>query len=180
MRGWIARHRVALIGVLLAVALLGFGYVVPMAPRWSSVTSLLVTRDVGFPQNGISPFTGSSADAARVQRFYNAIWALPSFPPGQYACPADRGVRYQLTFQRGADIVLRAVASPGGCGGVALERAGPFFRDDGRMIASESFWALLAETLGVPESEVYPVRPRRLEDGPGRLATPTTVLTPGP
>jgi hypothetical protein len=181
MRSWIARHRVLLIGALLVVALLGFGYVAPMAPRWSPVTSLLVTRDGAFPQISITPFAGSSTDAAGVQRFYNAIWALPHAQPGQYACPIEYGVRYQLTFQRGADIVLRAVASPGGCGGVDLERAGPFFRDDGRMIAAESFWAQLAETLGVPESQVYPVRvPVPKEDGPGRLATPTTTPTSDP
>ena len=93
------------------------------------------------------------------------------------ACPADFGVRYQLTFQRGTDIVLRAVASPDGCAGIALERVGPFFHDDGRMIASESFWTLFAETLGVPESEVYPVLPHG-RDGAAPLATPTPTPNP--
>lgn len=180
MRRWIARHRALAAGALLAVALLGcagIGYVAPMAPRWSPVTSLRVTQDVGFPQNGILPFTGSSADAARVQRFYNALWALPYMAPGNYACPDDRGVRYHLTFQRGAEIVLRAEASPDGCQYVSLERAGPFFRDDVHIPGSERFWVQLAETLGVPESDVYPV-PRHVGDEPGPLATPTTTPDP--
>jgi hypothetical protein len=82
-----------------------------------------------------------------VQRLYSLIESLPPFPPGEYACPIDRGLRYRLTFTRASTPVLTAVAAAQGCQGIGL---GP--QDERR--ATDAFWSTLARTVGVPTVEL--------------------------
>lgn len=132
-----------------------------------TVTSLFVIRTGGFPLNHIPPFQRTATDAAKVQRLYNALLALPAFPPGTFSCPADFGVAYHLTFFNQSVIALQATVKPDGCEGVSFNGTTQWTK---WVATSPQFWTLFADTLGVPESVVYPVVPQ-----PAGPSAPTTV-----
>jgi hypothetical protein len=117
-------------------------------------TSLHVLRTSAFPQNHIPPFEATTRDPAKVRQFYQTLLALPTPPSGPINCPADFGVAYQLTFNSGTTVSSRATVDASGCG---------FVKIDGTTrgwVRSDTFWQQLADTLGVPESAVYPVTPQ--------------------
>lgn len=129
-----------------------------------AVTSLHVIRTSAFPQNHIPPFERTATDAAKVQHLYNALLALPTPPPGPLFCPVDFGVAYHVTFFNQSVIVLQATVKPDGCRSVSLSNG------KSRWAYSDTFWTLFADTLGVPESVVYPVVPQ-----PTGPSAPTAV-----
>ncbi len=141
----------ALVGLVLLAGCAQSSRAVTSQP----VTSLHVIRTSAFPPNHIPPFERTATDAAKVQRLYNALLALPTPPPsGTIYCPADFGVAYHLTFFRMGTTVLRATVEGSGCRYVALSNG------ERRWAYSDTFWAVFADTLGVPESVVYPVVPQ--------------------
>lgn len=115
-----------------------------------TVTSLHVVRTSAFPSNHIPPFERTATDAAKVQRLYDALLALPTPPTGTIHCPADFGVAYHLTFFRMGATVLQATVEGSGCRFVALSNG------ERRWAYSDTFWAVFADTLDVPESELFP------------------------
>lgn len=144
---------------LATAALVGFVVLVGCTQSSRTVTSqtatsLHVVRTSAFPSNHIPPFERTATDAAKVQRLYNALLALPAFPSGIIHCPADFGVVYHLTFFNQSVIVVQATVKPDGCRGVTLSNGQP------RWVRDDQFWAVFADTLGVPESVVYPVVPQ--------------------
>ena len=128
-----------------------------------AVTSLHVIRTSAFPANHIPPFERTATDPAKVQRLYNALLALPTPPPGIF-CPIDFGVAYHLTFFNRGVTILQATVKPDGCRSVSLSNG------KSRWAYSDTFWTLFADTLGVPESVVYPVVPQ-----PTGPSAPTAV-----
>jgi hypothetical protein len=104
-----------------------------------------------FPQNHIPPFERTVQDATKVQRLYNTLLALPTAPrPGSIYCPIDLGIYYALTFGRRGITVLYAAVEEGGCRYVSLSTGGL------RRAYSDTFWKVLADTVSVPESELFP------------------------
>jgi hypothetical protein len=77
---------------------------------------------------------------AQTQQLYQTMLALPPMPQ-QIACPAVAGPRYELTFLRGTQTQVRAVADRGGCGTVTI--AGE--KQD--RLASKAFWDQLNQAI---------------------------------
>jgi hypothetical protein len=119
-----------------------------------TATSLHVIRTSAFPSNHIPPFERTATDAAKVQRLYNALLALPTPPPGPLSCPVDFGVAYHVTFFNQSVIVLQATVKPDGCRSVSLSNG------ESRWAMDDQFWAVFADTIGAPESVIYPVVPQ--------------------
>jgi hypothetical protein len=67
------------------------------------------------------------------------------------------GVVYHLTFFHQSAVALRADVKPDGCHGASFNGATLWTT---WVATSPQFWALLAETLDVPPSAVYPVIPQ--------------------
>jgi hypothetical protein len=121
----------------------------PITPQ--TVTSLHVIRTSAFPSNHIPPFERTATDAAKVQRLYHALLALPTPPPsGTIHCPADFGAAYHLTFFNQGATVLTATVEESGCRFVTLSNG------ERRWANSDTFWAVFADTLDVLESELFP------------------------
>jgi hypothetical protein len=138
-----APTRVAHLVLLLAGALCVAGGV----QFAKTVTSLHVLRTSARPDWYVPALERTADDAQKVQRLYATLLALPP-PSGEInGCAADGGVvAYHLTFFDRGIPVLQATADPGGCRFVTLSIGGS------RWAESDTFWAALADTLGVPES----------------------------
>jgi hypothetical protein len=116
----------------------------------ATVTTVHVVRTSAFPQNHIPPLERTITDAAKVQRLYDAMLAMPAFPPGVIHCSVDSGLAYRLTFKRASGQTIPVVAAPDGCA------YGAFGAADRRFAANTQFWELFAATLGIPSAEVWP------------------------
>lgn len=137
--------------LLLTFALAGCGATASAAQSGSQSnlpTALLVTRSTGL--NNDPPFRGESTDAAAVQRLFAAVKALPRAGNAAINCPFDNSVMYTLTFTRDGAAILTATVEANGCRGLSL---GP---NDTRW-TNDSFWTLLARTVGIPATEIHPV-----------------------
>jgi hypothetical protein len=73
---------------------------------------------IGPGRVGAGPFTFTSR--WRIRRAAGLINALPSAPPGAFACPMDRGYRLRLTFSSGQRQLAVVTIDPGGCQDVSL------------------------------------------------------------
>lgn len=117
-------------------------------PPATAIVELHVLRMSASAQNRVAPFEKTSTDVAEVQRFYSAVLQLKPFPPHFFAfCPVDVGVSYQLDFLRHGASAVQAVFA-GGCPGVSIQQRIL------QVVDEEGFTQLLAEALGVPESQV--------------------------
>ena len=136
-----ANKRAALLALGLCLLLAACGGTTPVARSHLAPDSLHVVR-IRYDVAPYPPFDRIATDGSAVQGLYSLIESLPPFPPGEYACPIDRGLRYRLTFTRASTLLLTAVAAAQGCQGVVLSA-----QDDRR--ATDAFWSTLARTLGV-------------------------------
>jgi hypothetical protein len=122
------------------------------------ITALDATRPADS-QHGIAPFDHRGDDAAKVQRLYATLLALP-VPHGQAApCPPGIGVTYVLGFEYSAGVsAFEAQAQADGCQ-LVFWPSPDLHTYVARQIDGPGFWSLLADALGVPESQIYPVLP---------------------
>ncbi len=120
--------------------LLGLGVTAACLP---SDRTLHVERFVesGDPSH-FDPFDRTITDAAMVGRIEDALLALNPVRSGERFCPISWGLRYRLTFTRPLGLTRTAVLEADGCREAHL---GPFDRRE----TTESFWALLADGLGL-------------------------------
>lgn len=112
----------------------------------SAKPTRLQIKDYEFTQP--TPTTLLIEDAATVQNIYNSAIALPMAANTQ-ACPAVGGPRYELTFLKGEQVVVTAIADSGGCGIVT------FGASDARQ-ANEAFWQLLRRTIAEAAPAIQP------------------------
>lgn len=112
-----------------------------------------VVRTSVYPDNHISPFEQTVTGQAKVTRLFNALQALPAYPSGTVSCPADFGVVYQLQFQGEESYGYIVSVQAGGCQGVSFDGTSLWTRTTANR---PQFWTLFAETLGVPEIELFP------------------------
>ena len=76
----------------------------------SAPTSVIVLRLGGFgEQTRVAPFQMTTHDTARVMQLYQAVYALPPYPPDRISCALDQGVGYELSFMHGETLVLQVV-----------------------------------------------------------------------
>ena len=118
--------------------------VVACAP--ASVPLLRVTRYSTIPENHYPAFDRSVDDAAAARRVYDAVRALPPAPKDRF-CPAGFGLRYRLTFNEAARVILLVVVEGDACAEV-------IFSETDRRATDEPFWDLLAGTLGVQKADI--------------------------
>ena len=164
MRGLVAASLLTALALLGACALPVYG-----EPGPQTVTSLAVVRTSPISPNHLAPFAETVTDAGKTRKLYNALLALPAFPSGPMACPADFGVEYHLTFFRDAAVVARVIVQPEGCQWVSLTNDDTHWT---RWAAtSPGFWRQFADTLGVPESTIF--------ETPQPNGPPTPTAAPG-
>jgi hypothetical protein len=133
-------------GVLLALAAtLVVGCASP------SVPALRVTRYSTVSENRYPAFDRSVDDAAAARRLYDALRALPP-APGARSCPDGFGLRYRLTFNEAARVILLVVVEGDGCADVVFSEAD-------RRATDAAFWDLLGSVLGVKRAEMLCLRP---------------------
>jgi hypothetical protein len=140
---------------LVATAFL-VGFTAHSARADSPLTSLEAERSAGTLADQIVPFSHHSDDASKIQRLSAALLALPLAPAGVRHCPKQYGVTYHLTFYAGSTPALRADAELDGCQLVRIDEVGAH-QIETRRVVSDDFWALLADTLGLPHVQVYPI-----------------------
>lgn len=133
---------------LVLVALAGL---LAMSCASGSVPAMRFTRFSAVPANHYPSFDRSVDDAAAARRVSEAIRALSSAATGR-ACPAGLGLRYRLSFNEAARVVLSVVIEGDACAEV-------IFSEADRRATDDAFWDLLADTLGVKKSDLYNVRP---------------------
>jgi hypothetical protein len=75
-----------------------------------------------------------------VKELYKILINSKPFPKGRMSCPADFGIKYQLTF-KSSKHSLNALAKPAGCGLTVINHF------DKRMLYSEKFWTILAKDV---------------------------------
>lgn len=75
-----------------------------------------------------------------IKELYNILINSRPFPKGPMSCPADFGIKYQLTFKNSRH-ALKVLASPAGCGLTVIN----YF--DQRMLYGEKFWTILAKDV---------------------------------
>jgi len=107
-----------------------------------------------IPENAPPNVTASATgDAARA--IYDATLALPVLSPGEYNCPADFGITYNLTFYGGDTQLVAGSVHPSGCELVTLAAQSA----SASLSPDADYWATLATDLGITESEIYPYLP---------------------
>lgn len=113
-------------------------------------TSVTVLRFGGpSDQNRVAPFVKTLRDTGRVQRLYNAVYALPP-QSTNVTCPSDRFIGYELSFMRGNTGVLQVILG-GGCSYAAISNPPDCRR------WTDAFVTQLAATLEVPETTLVPL-----------------------
>jgi hypothetical protein len=125
-------------GVLLLT--LGLGMTAACAP---SDQTLHIERFVesGDPSR-FDPFDRTITDAAMVGGIEDALLALHPLRSGDRFCPISWGLRYRLTFTKPFGLTRTAILEADGCREAHLDALD-------RRETTESFWALLAEGLGL-------------------------------
>ncbi len=127
--------------------------VVACAP--ASVPPLRVTRYSTIPENHYPAFDRSVEDPAAARRVYDAVRALPPAPKDRF-CPAGFGLRYRLTFNEAARVILVVVVEGDACAEVA-------FSETDRRATDDAFWDLLAGTLGVQKTDIRYLLPDEMK-----------------
>jgi len=117
----------------------------------ASVPPLRVTRYSTIPENHYPVFDRSVDDAAAARRVYDAVRALPPAPKDRF-CPAGFGLRYRLTFNEAARVILLVIIEGDAC-------AEAIFSESDRRATDDAFWDLLADTLAVKKSDIYYLLP---------------------
>jgi hypothetical protein len=104
----------------------------------------------------IVPLDRTITDTNQAQHLYQTILNLP-VSCGCGACMPDPEA-YVLTFCLNNRVILTVQAHTGMCWDVDLDRGSPNdTRDFLRRQATSTFWAELAQVLGVPQSDVEPL-----------------------
>ena len=116
-----------------------------------SIAAMRFTRFSTMSENHYPAFDRSVEDPAAARRVYDAVRVLPPAPRDRF-CPFGAGLRYRLTFNEAARVVLSVVVEGDGCAEV-------IFSDADRRATDDVFWDLLADTLGVKKSEIYYLLP---------------------
>jgi hypothetical protein len=99
-----------------------------------------------MPANHYPAFDRSVSDPVAARRMYEAVLALP--PAADRFCPAGLGLRYRLTFNEAARVLLPVAVEGDGCRDL-------YFTDSDRRATNDRFWELLAEVLGATKETLF-------------------------
>jgi hypothetical protein len=110
----------------------------------STLVELVVRRIDAFPENHFVfsfPPIVSISDPVSVQKAARALCALPTMPSGIFACPADFGISYQLSFSTRRYTFPSVSAEPTGC--EIVKGLGP----ERWTAQTPAFWRTLGEAM---------------------------------
>lgn len=95
------------------------------------------------------PFEKSIEDSEEINKLYDKILSLPSFPNGIISCPADNGVQYELTFAHEGKTISTAIVNALGCQGVAMNNKTYWAMEP----KGNGFRTLLEQVIGLTDDE---------------------------
>jgi hypothetical protein len=110
------------------------------------VDRLVMRRSDAFPLNGFHfsfPAVVVVERVALVKDAAEAVCALPRMPSGIFACPADFGIDYHLTFSAKGRVFETVVVSATGCETVAGLGSTKW------VARSPRFWLRLGKSMGL-------------------------------
>jgi hypothetical protein len=131
----------AALGVcVLALMLAGCG-----SPALGATGPALHVTRTGF---GLPALDVTVTNAAQVRRLFDAALALRNVPEGaMFACPADWGTRYHLTFTAHDSAPVEMTLDASGCRFLFVEPSGPSY------FQTDAFRALFSEVTGITPIE---------------------------
>ena len=114
-----------------------------------TVQRLSVHRVNMLPQNHerfTFPARANVNDPTKIRMVAQAVCELPPMPGGAFACPADWGIKYQLTFTADGNKLPTVTIDATGCQTVqGFSRTIWVARTPG-------FWSVLGKAIGVPHA----------------------------
>lgn len=122
-------------------------------PPASEMTEMHFAATTTLPANqppNVSLLVGQTP----AQTIYSMTLALPDQAPGIYNCPIDFGIVYNMTFFDGTATATSATLEPNGCQQVRFSGS-----NEVRRVLDETYWASLAQQLGIAESTIHPYAP---------------------
>lgn len=127
----------------------------PPLPDEASITGLQFTSYSEMPENRqFFVVDVTLTDPGPTRAIYGATVALPDFPPGEYSCPADFGIRDRISFASGQAEVVTATLNPFGCGNATISGSSHVRQ------TSEAYWNLVAQNLGINVMSLTSLPPR--------------------
>ena len=116
-----------------------------------SVPAMRITRFSANPDYHYPAFDRSVSDPTVARPVFDALRSLPPAPSERCPDPAY-GLRYRLSFNEAARVVLSVVIEGDGCDEV-------FFSQIDRRTPDEAFRDILARALGVKKEDIFDVLP---------------------
>ena len=116
-----------------------------------SVPAMRITRFSATPEYHYPVFDRSVSDPTVARPVFDALRSLPPAPSDRCPDPAY-GLRYRLSFNESARVVLSVVIEGDGCDEI-------FFSQVDRRTPDEAFRDILARALGVKKEDIFDVLP---------------------
>jgi hypothetical protein len=136
-------------GLAVAAALASLAGCGADLPPASAISGLHFTSSTSGP-NPPSPVDVTVTNATAAQNIYAATLALPDFPSGATSCPVEYFTTYDITFMTGNVVGVTADLNPSGCETVTISGSST------RRVLDDTYWATLAQNLGIAEATIYP------------------------
>jgi hypothetical protein len=116
-----------------------------------SVPAMRITRFSAAPEYHYPVFDRSVSDPTVARPVFDALRSLPPAPSDRCPDPAY-GLRYRLSFNEAARVVLSVVIEGDGCDEVV-------FSQIDRRTPDDAFRDILARALGVKKEDIFDVLP---------------------
>ena len=116
-----------------------------------SVPAMRITRFSATPEYHYPAFDRSVSDPTIARPVFDALRSLPPAPSER--CPdPEYGLRYRLSFNEAARVVLSVVIEGDGCDEVVFSQVD-------RRTPDDAFRDILARALGVKKEDIFDVLP---------------------
>jgi len=116
-----------------------------------SVPAMRITRFSAAPEYHFPVFDRSVSDSTIARPVFDALRSLPP-APGERCPDAAYGLRYRLSFNEAARVVLSVVIEGDGCDEVVFSQVD-------RRTPDDAFRDILARALGVKKEDIFDVLP---------------------
>jgi hypothetical protein len=117
-----------------------------------SVPAMRITRFSAAPEYHYPVFDRSISDPTVSRPVFDALRSLPPAPSGRVCPGPEYGLRYRLSFNESARVVLSVVIEGDGCDEISFSQVD-------RRTPDEAFRETLARALGVTKEDIFDVLP---------------------
>ena len=117
-----------------------------------SVPAMRITRFSAAPEYHYPVFDRSISDPTVSRPVFDALRSLPPAPSGRVCPGPEYGLRYRLSFNESARVVLSVVIEGDGCDEISFSQVD-------RRTPDEAFREILARALGVKKEDIFDVLP---------------------